>query len=284
MVKHTIIALDINTLHECNGPIRKETVQMLKQYCHIGICGYKCGGNNNNSGGDSDSNSNDTNMSIVRRLAEKHGLGFWGIGKAECLKNFYDLWGGGCVGFLYMSKLDLDMYAALRVGWNFVNVNNIKLNLGCGEDIRFGYVNIDIRKIWGVNIVLDLENDKLPFQDNLVSEIIAQDVIEHIHYNKIEFMLRECYRVLKHGGKMYIRTPDLERIYYKAVVRGESLGEMKGYKLLSYLIFGGYKNEYDVHRCVFTKELLVQLLENIGFTIGYIKNDNSNIVCECYKL
>ena len=262
-MKKTIIAFDIDgTLEEYGGTISRETIKKLKPLAHVGIC---------SSRGDSWS------------IARKYGLGFGETGKSICLRHFKHLWGKNCVGFLYIGDTVNDEFEAKKSGFNFVYAQNIKLNLGCGNDIRFGYINIDIRPLKGVNLVLDLENQSLPFQDNLVSEIVAQDIIEHVSYYKVENLLKECFRVLKPKGTIYIRTPDLEQIYVKAVVEKQTLGDKKGYKLLSYWIFGGFKNPYDYHKCIFTKELLKELLEEIGFKVVKLSNDNSNIVCKAYK-
>lgn len=262
--KRTIIALDVDgTLEEYGGLISRETIERLKPYTHIGIC---------SSRGD------------AWLIAQKYGLGFGETGKSLCLFRFKQLWGKDCVGFLYIGDTDLDRMESVIAGWNFVNVRDIRLNLGCGEDIKFGYINIDIRPVQGVNLILDLERDDLPFQANLCTEIIMQDVLEHIHYDRVEHLLRECHRVLKPNGRLYIRTPDLERIYEKVIVRGESLDGRRGYRLLSYFIFGGMRNPYDYHKCIFTKSLLRSLLESVGFRVESLINDNTNILCWCRKI
>lgn len=79
----------------------------------------------------------------------------------------------------------------------------VKLNLGCGTDIKQNFINIDKYKLSGVDIVHDIE-EKLPFKDNFVSEIYCKDVLEHIDYPKV---LKECHRILKYGGKIIIEVP-----------------------------------------------------------------------------
>ena len=55
-----------------------------------------------------------------------------------------------------------------------------KLNIGCGSDYRKGFVNID-RGIARCDLTLDLEDAKLPFDDNSVDYILASHVLEHIN-------------------------------------------------------------------------------------------------------
>lgn len=81
-----------------------------------------------------------------------------------------------------------------------------KINLGCGRLKKDGYINIDkTQYIDGrgnkmVDNVVDVEKEALPFADNSIDEILADNVLEHI--GNIEFVLNECHRVLKKEGKM----------------------------------------------------------------------------------
>lgn len=55
-----------------------------------------------------------------------------------------------------------------------------KLNLGCGEDIKEGYLNIDFIKGKGVDKVYDLNKLPLPFEDNTFEEILMLNILEHV--------------------------------------------------------------------------------------------------------
>ena len=79
-----------------------------------------------------------------------------------------------------------------------------KLNLGCGEDIKAGWVNLDFIKLPGVDVVHDIEKPPFPFKDEEFDEILAQDTMEHI-WNMIPVM-KDLYRILKPGGKLTIRV------------------------------------------------------------------------------
>lgn len=79
-----------------------------------------------------------------------------------------------------------------------------KLNLGCGTDIREGWVNLDSAQIPGVNVVHDIEKLPLPFSSGEFDEILAQDVLEHVEYIPV---LKDLHRILKKGGKLVIRVP-----------------------------------------------------------------------------
>lgn len=79
-----------------------------------------------------------------------------------------------------------------------------KLNLGCGNDTKEGYINLDSAKLPGVDVVWDIEKLPLPFQNDEFEEILAQDILEHTEYIPV---LKDLHRILKTGGKLSIRVP-----------------------------------------------------------------------------
>lgn len=81
----------------------------------------------------------------------------------------------------------------------------LKLNLGCGEAKKEGYVNIDNREEVNPDLLVDLEEAKLPYRTSSVDEIYTSHLLEHIH-NFIPLM-EELYRVLKPNGKVVIYAP-----------------------------------------------------------------------------
>ena len=107
----------------------------------------------------------------------------------------------------------------------------MKLNLGCGLDIRDGYINIDVRKVHPKILVLDLEKELLkPFPDNSAEEIVAKDFVEHLSWRIVEAFLKDCFRVLKSGGRMYIQVPDMEAIAKKVILNPSfKYGELEGW-------------------------------------------------------
>ena len=51
----------------------------------------------------------------------------------------------------------------------------MKLNLGCGKDIKTGYINLDIVD-YGGNEIHDITTFPYPFEDNTFEEIYASHV------------------------------------------------------------------------------------------------------------
>ena len=85
-----------------------------------------------------------------------------------------------------------------------------QLNLGCGADIRKGWVNLDIAALPGVDVVHNLDNLPLPFADNEFDHIRAQDILEHLEYIPV---LKEIHRILKPSGTLHIRVPHFTSRY-----------------------------------------------------------------------
>jgi len=80
-----------------------------------------------------------------------------------------------------------------------IKEKNIKLNIGCGNNLDKGFIGIDVRDC-GQDIVWDVR-DGIPFPDESVDFIWSSHVLEHLDNEELEELFREIYRVLKPGGK-----------------------------------------------------------------------------------
>ena len=80
-----------------------------------------------------------------------------------------------------------------------------KLNLGCGQDIRKGYVNLDFLKLRGVDVVHDLNKFPYPFDDDEFDEIYTSHVLEHL--DNLPKAMKELKRICRNGGRIKIRVP-----------------------------------------------------------------------------
>jgi hypothetical protein len=162
----------------------------------------------------------------------------------------------------------------------------MKLNLCCGDDVRDGYINIDIRKTRPSVLVINIEAELLRrFESNTADEIIALDCIEHMSWRRIDDLIKDLNRVLICGGKLFIRVPDMEAIAKKVILNPSfKFGDLEGWRAISYWVYGGQEYPENTHKAGFTIPSLKRLLESNNFTIINIANDGgSNIICQAVK-
>lgn len=85
----------------------------------------------------------------------------------------------------------------------------LKLNLGCGEDKKDGYINLDWNPLTNPDVAHDLNILPYPFPDNHFDLIEAFHVLEHL--DKPFLIMKELHRLLKPGGTLLIKVPHFSR-------------------------------------------------------------------------
>jgi SAM-dependent methyltransferase len=78
----------------------------------------------------------------------------------------------------------------------------LRLNLGCSDDHRPGFLNVDIAR--PADMIVDLARP-WPWDDGTVEHIVAFDVLEHLP-SKI-WAMNEAHRVLEPGGVLEFAVP-----------------------------------------------------------------------------
>jgi len=81
--------------------------------------------------------------------------------------------------------------------------NGFKLNLGCGEKRKPGYVNVDA--CGQPDLLCDLAVFPWPWDDDSVDEVFSEHFLEHVL--DYERTIREIHRILKPGGKIWFKVP-----------------------------------------------------------------------------
>lgn len=137
-----------------------------------------------------------------------------------------------------------------------------KLNLGCGLDLRAGYLNVDLNAFNKPDLVGDVRD--LPMLPNgKYEEINAQDVLEHLPRTATASALREWNRLLRMGGTLVLRVPSLEGLA-ELFRKNRSFNKQRE---LMQCLFGTQAYTGDFHMTSFTRLLLEGYLERTGFKL-----------------
>lgn len=140
------------------------------------------------------------------------------------------------------------------------------LNLGCGRDIREGFVNIDLFSDDPRVVYMDIR--KLEFEDNSADLILASDILEHFSHRDVEQILSEWVRVLKPNGEIIVRSPSL-KLQVDAYLRGD----WDAY-VASYMIYGGQTNPGDYHCVGFDEKSIGELFSKVGLELFSYEEQN----------
>lgn len=83
--------------------------------------------------------------------------------------------------------------------------SRLRLDVGCGGKKRDGFVGLDAFAFEGVDHVVDLEKERLPFGEGEVEEVYSSHFFEHLAHPKNA--LNELVRVATPGAPFQIWTP-----------------------------------------------------------------------------
>ncbi|MFZ2188305.1 MAG: methyltransferase domain-containing protein [Candidatus Moraniibacteriota bacterium] len=84
-----------------------------------------------------------------------------------------------------------------------------KLNLGCGEFKKKGFVNVDYFSVSEPDIRHNLEMFPYPFVDNEFILVEADHVLEHL--NNPFGVMKELHRIVENGGMVKLKVPHFSR-------------------------------------------------------------------------
>jgi len=85
----------------------------------------------------------------------------------------------------------------------------VKLNLGCGERKKEGYINVDWKSGLVPEVVHNLNAAPYPFPDSSADLIEADHLLEHL--DRPFFIMQELHRILKAGSGLKIKVPHFSR-------------------------------------------------------------------------
>ena len=80
-----------------------------------------------------------------------------------------------------------------------------RLNVGCGRDIKVGWINMDRMPLPGVDIVTDLDDAEIELPDDSVDMFLLGDVLEHLMEPLAA--MQELHRIARPNAKMIVHAP-----------------------------------------------------------------------------
>jgi predicted SAM-dependent methyltransferase len=172
----------------------------------------------------------------------------------------------------------------------------MKVNLGCGDRVVDGWINVDYalgarlsrvpligtinRKLhvfnveWDSRIVIHDLLTRFPWPDSSVAVAYSSHTLEHFDKAAGRTFLAECHRVLQPGGILRIVVPDLHVIvadYVDGRLRADDV--VGALEVLPVHAKSAVKNKLarftqspHTHKCMYDTQRLVEILNEIGFT------------------
>lgn len=155
--------------------------------------------------------------------------------------------------------------------------NAVKVTLGAGTATLPGWIDTDYRPLSNRTLYLDVTK-RFPFADESVDYFHTEHMIEHLSLSSSQFLLRECYRTLKPGGKIRIATPDITRInqilidpndtetaeYIKWALAHVPPDAEPGTDLTPCMVFNNFMRNWG-HQFIYDGTTLTALLNKAGF-------------------
>lgn len=156
----------------------------------------------------------------------------------------------------------------------------LKLHIGCGEDIREGYINIDD---FSPKADLKMPIQELSYPDGTVERIEGYMVFEHLCLADARCFLQNAYRMLEPGGMLVLEMPDLEKVCRLILVFASDPEYLEKGAFGLRGIFGEpipHMTPGDYHKWGYTPALAVKMMRDAGFSHVAISDGLSH----CYPL
>jgi SAM-dependent methyltransferase len=144
-----------------------------------------------------------------------------------------------------------------------------RLNLGCGDKLLPGYVNVDVaasRAGRRPDVLCDLRR-LTPFESDSVEEILSVHAIEHFWRWEAADVLREWLRVLKPGGVMILECPNLATACAELLKDPDCFaGAGRDGQLTMWVLYGdpAWQDPLMCHRWGYTPQSLMRLMGEAG--------------------
>jgi ubiquinone/menaquinone biosynthesis C-methylase UbiE len=137
-----------------------------------------------------------------------------------------------------------------------------KIDLGCGKAKRDKEsIGVDAVKLPGVDFVCDIDNEKLPFNDNEIDEVYSRHLFEHLE--NFFFVMKEVHRILKPEGQLVLKVP-----YFAAPTSYSDPTHKRFFGIYSFQCFDPTSGKYSYREVENTKFELISV--RYSFHYGFL--------------
>ena len=138
----------------------------------------------------------------------------------------------------------------------------VLVQLGSGHSAKWGWINVDLVG-QGADVAWNLRR-RLPFEDNTVTAIFHEHLLEHLDVVDGFALTKEVFRVLRPGGIVRVVVPDAERYVRSYAANGDELELLRPDRPTKLLALQELFFRHG-HRAAYDSETLRFLLLAAGF-------------------
>lgn len=155
-----------------------------------------------------------------------------------------------------------------------------KVYVGCGDDVRPGYIGCDLRRSNAVSIQCNAW--ELSQHCNNLAEVYTRHMLEHLTFKEAVRALEDWYQCLQSGGRLEVVVPNIDfhiEQWRRADWTDASVDDARSDAAWSAAGFWGWqrqsdpgmndydKSYWDVHKSGYNQNSMTYLLRRIGYII-----------------
>jgi predicted SAM-dependent methyltransferase len=155
-----------------------------------------------------------------------------------------------------------------------------RINVGCGADVREGWLNVDARPIRPDDetfLCCELLTIDRHVDAGCADEVLAQDILEHFSWRDLPALLAQLTRLLRPGGRLVIQSPDLDANLRAYLDQQLDLGETQR------LLYGDQTYAQNTHRNIWSQAAAADRLKAAGLVVEQVQQVGFNVRAEAVK-
>ncbi len=141
-----------------------------------------------------------------------------------------------------------------------------KIHIGCGSDIKDGYINIDE---FNPNADVQKPIQELGYPDDSIERIEGYMVLEHLNPFEARAFIGRAYQMMEPGGILILEVPDLEKVCRLILAFADDAEYLNTGAFGIRGLFGeptDHMTKGDYHKWGYTPATLLRLVREAGFS------------------